>query len=343
MDYDEFVIEELRKVYGNYVDSFLREITRPNPRLYVRVNTIKADPGEVADRIGFKRDEDFPEALFTPIKGPFKVETYDDVVIVDKKTAESVMVGADVFRPGVKKVKARVGKRVTVISERGDVVGEGEFINSPDLVVKVDNSLYSSVKLSELPELAKGEIYVQGKSSMFVARLLDPRPGETIVDMNAAPGGKLTHVAQLQPKAKVLGFDHTARKVDKMRSLLAKMNAVAQVFEGDSRYLYEDFNLRDVDRVIIDPPCSAMGLRPKLYDKKTRKDILTFSEYQKQFLNSAYKILKKGGTLIYSTCTVTEMENEAVVEDGRFEVEKEVRFHPMQGMTGFFIAKLIKK
>ncbi len=343
MDYDNFVMDELRKIYGNQVGVFLDEIRKPNPRLYVRVNTLKADPGEIADKLGFKVDNDFPEAIFTPVLGPFEVQLHEDIVVVDKKTAESVMLGADVFRPGVKRIKARKGRRVSVVSERGDLVGEGEFINSIDVVIKVDRSIYSSVKLADLTELREGKIYVQGKSSMYVARILDPQPRETIVDMNASPGGKLTHVAQLEPRARILGFDHTGRKVEKMRSLLAKMNVPAQVFEGDSRYLFEDFNLKEVDKVMIDPPCSAMGLRPKLYDKKTEKDILTFSGYQKQFLNSAYKILKKGGTLVYSTCTVTELENENVVNDPRFETEFQIRFHPMQGMTGFFIAKLIKK
>jgi 16S rRNA (cytosine967-C5)-methyltransferase len=343
MEYDDFVMEELRKVYGNQLNEFLSDITKPNPRLYVRVNTILADPAEVAEELGFMKDEDFEEAIYTPIKGPFKVEINDGTVIVDKKTAESVMVGADVFRPGVKKIKGKTGQRVTVVSERGDPVGEGELVNSYNVVVRVDNSLYSSVKIAELLPLKEGKIYVQGKSSMYVAKILDPRPGELIVDMNAAPGGKLTHIAQLQPKARILGFDHTSKKVDKIRELLSRMKLPAQVFEADSRYLYEDFNLKDVDKVIIDPPCSAMGLRPKLYDKKTGEDLITFSRYQKQFLNSAFKVLKKGGTVVYSTCTVTELENEKVIDDPRFEVEYQIRFHPMQGMTGFFIAKLVKK
>ncbi len=342
MEYDDFVMEELRKVYGNQVNEFLSDITKPNPRLYVRVNTILADPADVAEELGFMKDEDFKEAIYTPIKGPFKVEINDGIVIVDKKTAESVMVGADVFRPGVKKIKGKTGQRVTVVSERGDPVGEGELVNSYNVVVRVDNSLYSSVKIAELLPLKEGKIYVQGKSSMYVAKILDPRPGELIVDMNAAPGGKLTHIAQLQPKARILGFDHTSKKVDKIRELLSRMKLPAQVFEADSRYLYEDFNLKDVDKVIIDPPCSAMGLRPKLYDKKTGEDLITFSRYQKQFLNSAFKVLKKGGTVVYSTCTVTELENEKVIDDPRFEVEYQIRFHPMQGMTGFFIAKLVK-
>ncbi|MEM3209908.1 MAG: SAM-dependent methyltransferase, partial [Saccharolobus sp.] len=98
------------------------------------------------------------------------------------------------------------------------------------------------------------------------------------------------------------------------------------------------------DKVIIDPPCSALGIRPKLYDKKTKQDILNFHNYQKQFLNSAYKILKKGGILIYSTCTVTTWENEKVIDDPRFSVDYVLRFHPnVHNITGFFIAKLIKK
>ncbi|MEM4768851.1 MAG: SAM-dependent methyltransferase, partial [Saccharolobus sp.] len=134
------------------------------------------------------------------------------------------------------------------------------------------------------------------------------------------------------------------RKVEKLRELVRLMNMNIEVYKADSRYLYEDFNIKDVDKVIIDPPCSALGIRPKLYDKKTKQDILNFHNYQKQFLNSAYKILKKGGILIYSTCTVTTWENEKVIDDPRFSVEYVLRFHPnVHNITGFFIAKLIKK
>jgi 16S rRNA (cytosine967-C5)-methyltransferase len=348
LDYDEFVIEDLREVYGSYINEFLESIKKPNPRVYVRVNTLKTTIDDVLRQLPqFKRDEDFEEAIYAEVKGPNKINIYDDKVIVDKKTAESAMMGANVYKPGVKKVIVSGNRKsyVTVYSDNGIPVAEGIYYGMhSDLVVEVTNSLYSSPKLADLELLKRGYIYAQGKASMYVAHLLDPQPNETIIDMTAYPGGKLTHIYQLQPKARIISFDHTSKKVEKLRELISKMQMRIEVYKADSRYLYEDFNIKNVDKVIIDPPCSALGVRPKIYDKKTKDDILNFHEYQKQFLNAAYKILKERGVVIYSTCTVTTWENEKVVEDPRFSVEYEIRFHPhVHNMTGFFIAKLIKK
>ncbi|TRM97901.1 SAM-dependent methyltransferase [Sulfolobus sp. B1] len=340
-------MEDLEEVYGEYVRDFLESIKKPNPRLYLRVNSLKTSVEAILNEYSeFKRDEDFEEAIYAEVKGPSKVNIYDNKVIVDKKTAESVILGANVYRPGVKKVEiVNPKKEVTVFSDNGIPIAEGIYNGlRNNLVVKVTNSVYSAPKISELDIIKEGIAYSQGKASMYVAHLLDPQPNEIIIDMTAYPGGKLTYIYQLQPKARVIGFDHTEKKVIRLRELISKMNMKIEVYKADSRYLYEDFNIKDVDKVIIDPPCSALGVRPKIYDKKSKEDILNFHNYQKQFINSAYKILRKGGVLIYSTCTVTSWENEKVVEDPRFSVEYEIRFHPnIHQMTGFFIAKLIKK
>ncbi len=335
---------DLEEVYGSYLNDFLESLKRPNPRLYLRVNTLKVSREELLERLPqFMPDEDFPEAIYVPVEGPKKLEMRESYVVVDKRTAESVMLGANVYRPGVKKVVGK-GREVSVVSENGVLVGEGVLVNSlTGLVVEVTNSLYSSVKVGELKEVREGLAYSQGKASMHVARILDPRPGETVVDMTAAPGGKLTHVYQLEPRVRLIGLDHTERKVERMRRLLQLMGVKAELYVKDSRYA-KDLGLRDVDKVIIDPPCSALGVRPKVYDKKTRRDIMVLHSYQKQFLNSAYEILKKGGVVVYSTCTVTTWENEKVIDHPGFEVEFTLRLHPhLHGTTGFFIAKLIKK
>ena len=344
LNYDDFILEDLRKVYGSYLNEFLGSLLIPNSRLYVRVNTLKTTIESILKALDFlQQDEDFEEALYVKLKGPNKIEEHNTKVIVDKRTAESVMMGADVYKPGVKKIIGN-GKEVNVVSENGVVVGEGELVNKGSLIVKVTNPLYQAPKFADLPQVREGEIILQGKASMYIAHLLDPKPDELIVDMTAYPGGKLTHVYQLEPRSRIIGFDHTRKKVLELNERLKKLKMRIEVYTADSRYLYEDFGIKDVDKVIIDPPCSNLGVRPKVYDKKTKKDIMDYHKYQKQFLNSAYKILKKNGVVIYSTCTVTTLENEKVVEDDRFKVEKIIRFHPnIHDMTGFFIAKLIKR
>ncbi|QKR00938.1 RsmB/NOP family class I SAM-dependent RNA methyltransferase [Metallosphaera tengchongensis] len=334
---------ELKIVYGSYFSDFLTSLGRPNPRLYLRLNTLRWDEIHEADLSIFNRDEDFEEAIYVNVIGPTKLEEYSSRIIVDKKTAESAIIGSNVYQPGIKKIEGN-GPIYSIFSENGVHVANGKLRAESEILVENVESIYRSVKISELDVIKKGLAISQGKSSMYVARMLDPRPAETIVDMNAYPGGKLTHIYQLEPRAKIIGFDHTNKKVQKLREVLVALRMKVPVVVGDSRYLYEDFNIREVDKVLIDPPCSAIGVRPKIYDRKTIGEIKNFQIYQKQFLNSAFKILKKKGVVIYSTCTVTLKENEEVVSDPRFEIERIVRFHPnLHETTGFFIAKLVKR
>ena len=203
---------------------------------------------------------------------------------------------------------------------------------------------------------------------MLVSKILDPQPRELIVDMCAAPGGKASHIYQLtKGEARVLAFDHSKKRIAKMVREFKRMKVNIEIHLADSRYLHVDYpSLRGkVDRVLIDPPCSSLGVRPKLYDSKRYKDIVDLRNYQIQFFKPAYELLRKGGVLVYSTCTVTLEENEEVIEEtvekyGFEPVEAKygslgskglgdkgyffMRFHPhIHDVTGYFIAKLIKK
>ena len=135
----------------------------------------------------------------------------------------------------------------------------------------------------------------------------------------------------------------------------------------DSRYLDVDFTklVGKIDKVLLDPPCSDIGVRPKVLDYKTYRQIVSNYNYQKQFIKVAYKLLKCNGILVYSTCTLTPMENEDIVryaESIGFEIleikipiaskglniypwyDRIVRFYPhIQDTPGFFIALLRKK
>jgi 16S rRNA (cytosine967-C5)-methyltransferase len=235
------------------------------------------------------------------------------------------------------------------------------------LAVRILVSRYRAPSLRELDEYKRGLIYDQSLPAQWVAHVLNPRSGELIVDMNCAPGGKLTHFAQVG-NCWILGFDRSMPKVSETLEHVRRLSlsTYIDVQLHDSRYLDVDFPrlVGKVDKVLIDPPCSSLGVRPKLIDVKTYEHIEITFRYQVQFLKPAYKLLKRGGLLLYSTCTVTPLENEVIVEHAvklGFEVEyvdipyKEVgitghewaymvaRFHPhVHDTPGFFIALLRK-
>jgi 16S rRNA (cytosine967-C5)-methyltransferase len=134
---------------------------------------------------------------------------------------------------------------------------------------------------------------------------------------------------------------------------------------GDSRYLDKDFPSLKADAVLVDPPCSALGVRPKIYDTTTHRKVTIVAEYQRQFLETAARILKPEGRIIYSTCTMTfeecEMQIASVCEKYKLIVERQKfnlgspgfgrfrqgvdcqRFHPhLHDTPGFFIGLLRK-
>lgn len=384
LNYDEHLLRTLKRVYRSDISLFLESIASPGPRLYARVNTMKAAPGEVIERLRARgidvyQDEELEEAIYFQVNGPFRLELKDKVVVAAKEAAESVMLGANLYAPGVIKCyhDVRRGDEVSIITRSGVPVAEGVVVadchesikKRMGVVVEVYRSLYRTTRIRELPEFGEGLIYPQSLPAMYVSRILNPRPGEVVVDLCAAPGGKTGHVVELSKgRATVIAFDRSKGKVSKMRSELSRLGHLPYVetWVADSRYVYEDFSWIRADKVLVDPPCSALGIRPKLEDLKTYEDVLRLSNYQIQFLRAATRILKPGGVVVYSTCTVTIEENEDVVDrivngDPCLEVAEVsvdraskgasglnrgfyVRFHPhLHGTPGYFIAKIIRK
>ena len=381
--YDEGLIECLRRVYGKDFNDFLRSLTSPPRRYYIRVNTLRINPGDLLDLLrdkGFRVyvDEVMEEALYFVVEGPFKVPIVDEFVVVDKFAAESVYLGANVYAPGVLGLSSgvRKGCEVNIVSPKGVIVGYGVVVEEPDkvlergrgILVKTLVSYYKAPKLHELEEYRLGYFYEQAYPSILTVRVLNPLPGEVIVDMCAAPGGKTTHIVELtKGKARVIAFDHSKKKLEKFRDNLRRLGLeeFVEVYRTDSRYLHLDYPWLKADKVLLDPPCTALGVIPKVHDEKRYIDVVNSREYQKQFIKSGYHILKPGGILVYSTCTVTIEENEEIIDfarkvgfkiiDAGFEdvgsrglegyefSDLVLRFHPhVHGTTGYFIA-LLKK
>ncbi len=315
------------------IENLFRSIRRPTSRYYVRVNTLLIDSYEMYKILREKKykihlDEHIPEALWFEVEGPFKIPSARKIVVADKYAAESVYVGANLYAPGIVKAKG-VSKRdeVLIIAPTGEEVAYGIAEMSEDeirkkrrgLAIRVIVSRYRVPSLRELEEYKKGLIYDQSIAAQWVSKILNPNYNELIVDMNCAPGGKLSHIIQLCSKARVIGIDRSMPKMMNTKETLErlKMYHICDIVLHDSRYIDIDFPklLERVDKVLIDPPCSSLGVRPKLIDVKTMRDIEILQKYQIQFLKPAYKILKRGGLLIYSTCTITVLENEKVIEE----------------------------
>jgi 16S rRNA (cytosine1407-C5)-methyltransferase len=175
------------------------------------------------------------------------------------------------------------------------------------------------------PLYEEGKFYVQGLSSMLPPLILNPQPGEDILDLTAAPGSKTTEIgALMQNQGHILANDLSPVRLFKLQANLNQQGVtIAQVKRGPGELLWRRFP-EQFDRTLIDVPCSMEGRiqenDPKSYEDWSVKKIKELSMRQKMLLRSAISATKPGGTIVYSTCTLAPEENEAVVQ---WALEKE--------------------
>lgn len=375
-------VAELRRAYGSLTGELLRRLSAPPRRLYMRVNTLLASREEVLrslkeEGVEAFADEHLEEAIYVEVEGPFRLDCDTDKYIqVDEQAGNSLMLGANLYRPGVLRASSfRKGDILAAYDEYGRRVACLEAVIDSRQLHEMESGLvgvnvaspYRAPRIRELRAYAKGLIYPQGYPSMVAVRLLNPREGELILDMNAAPGGKSSHIVQAsRGLARLIAVDrHT--KVRALAELLRRLGLYRNVIiiPYDSRYLDRDLLPRgSFDKVLIDPPCSNLGVRPLSPRPRGLGEIRALAQYQRQFLASASRLVKPGGIIVYSTCTLTLAENEenilyAIEELGLESAEAEgdvpwadkvkykgvvgYRYSPFgMDMPGFFIAILRK-
>src|SRR2546428_1489327 len=365
----------LRGFYGQRTDRVLSSMLAMPSRYYFRINTLKAErdatiQSMMSTGLHVEAHERLEDAAFIHPR-PSRIETDGNIVEADRIAAESVQLGAHLYAPGVKRCHGlRPGMKVTVVDGTGTPVGSGISHQSETSVltyrqgvaIEIRHSRSGLPSIMETPWYADGQIHLQSLPATLTSHVLDPKPGETIVDLNCAPGGKTSHISQLtRNQARIIGFDRNTRKIEKAKELMERMGCTNyQLISHDSRYVHRDFNIK-ADRVLVDPPCTALGIVPKLAVDTTAQNVENSADYQKQFLAAASDITKKQGTIVYSVCTISREECEDVAGFAEKELgltlEEQVpilgehgfdpghltqRFSPDTHETGYFIARFIK-
>jgi 16S rRNA (cytosine967-C5)-methyltransferase len=193
---------------------------------------------------------------------------------------------------------------------------------------------------------ARGAITPQSRASMLVARTLDPRPGETVLDMCAAPGTKTTHAAALTSgEGRVTAIEANPARADELRANCERMHAASiEVIVEDARLVKGQF-----DRVMLDAPCSNLGTlarRPDARWRKTPEQIDDLARLQSELLDAAAGATRSGGTLVYAVCTISPQEGPLQLEAFQArhpdfgEAARRQTLPHRDGTDGFFIARL---
>jgi 16S rRNA (cytosine967-C5)-methyltransferase len=220
-----------------------------------------------------------------------------------------------------------------------------------------------------LPGFREGLFVVQDEASQLAGILLEPQPGERVLDTCAAPGGKATHLAQLMDnRGELLAMDVSGSKLPLIQEAAQRLGITIIRTRMADLLQSGAFPADAFDRVLLDAPCSGLGVirrNPEAKWRLTPEDITRLAATQKVMLKNAIRMLRPGGVLLYSTCSTTLEENEAVVGDflsrhphcvlenlnqqfpdlrELFTEEGMFRAWPHRhGMDGFFSARIRKK
>jgi len=189
--------------------------------------------------------------------------------------------------------------RPTHYAPEGVIVERGQLRAAPDL----DPELYQ----------------MQDEASMLIAHLLQTQPGDKVLDVCAAPGGKTTHVAALtQNKAEIWALDLHEKRLGLLQGSAERLGAVIKTKQWDMTQPCTLFPAGSFNRVLVDAPCSGLGVlrrNPEARWRRTEDDVVRLAKLQKKLLANAAQLVAPGGLLVYSLCTTAAEESVAVIAD----------------------------
>lgn len=210
------------------------------------------------------------------------------------------------------RVNTLKGMKQQVINELSRIGIEGEPTASSPVGIKLRGfHIYKEIFF------LKGLIMAQDEASQLISYLLDPRPGEKILDACAAPGGKATHIAQImQDRGEVAAVDSDRKRMERLIENISNLglSSIKTVHADILEYTAQE----PFDRILLDAPCSSLGVirrRPDVKYRHKPQDLLRFRTNQQKILRHVSKFLKPGGVMVYSVCSTEPEEGEEVIKE----------------------------
>lgn len=274
-------------------------------------------------------------------------EVEEKSIIVGSSCAAAVLRGAEIFAPGIlaASISLNKGDKVAVYADLTNKLLKGST------KFEVQNYTFLGVGVARLSrsELFKdgiqaglgvimtrtchfqcprindemlkplSDLYLmQNLPSILTVHQLEIAANDKCLDMCAAPGGKTTHIASilagLNGQGHVLAFDKSKPKIQQIEANGQRFGVSDKITAAVQDSVRADLPSKSFDKILLDGPCSALGQRPMLVQESRAKELKSFAKLQKKLFEKAVELLKPGGLLVYSTCTITLEENESLVQ-----------------------------
>ena len=228
--------------------------------------------------------------------------------------AEAVLLAGNMRAPMSLRLDTRQLDRDACIASLAAVQIEAAAHPSVDTAIL----LQAPCDVLQLPGFDTGLLSVQDSSAQIAATLLRCEPGMRLLDACAAPGGKSAHLLQLTDDLDLDALDLSATRLQRVEQNLGRINKQARLLVGDVASPDDWFDGQAYDRILADLPCSATGVirrNPDIKLLRRESDIIALVAQQRQMLHVLWRLLKPGGIMLYSTCSILKDENENQVAD----------------------------
>ena len=314
--------------YKDYVNAVLREVCR-----------INLDEEDLGDEIKFSINKELLKMLN---------KSYSKKTV--KKLLKSFFYKSDFV---IKQNKLKENNLKTNLENQGFVLEEHPFLKDSFIVRNPESIIDTN-------EFKEGKFIIQDGSCSLCAEVLEPVENSIVLDICAAPGSKSCNIQEITNNQSIIYCnDINNNKIDRIKENVYKCGVEnVQYMNFDATILQEDL-INKFDRILVDAPCSATGVinkNPEIKLFRTKKDVEDLVGIQRRILENCEKYLKKGGILVYSTCSLLKEENEENVDyiENKLNLKREdidfygdknefIKLMPFQkGTQGFFISKFVK-
>lgn len=251
----------------------------------------------------------------------------------------------------------RVNTNIITRSKLSDQFKKYGFSTEESNISKDSLIVENPENIIDTEEFKKGLFTIQDQSSSLVSEILNPSEYSEVLDLCAAPGSKSTHIMQIMNnKGHLVSNDVSFNKLEKIKENFTRMNfKMPEITNYDASKSIEEFRNR-FDYILVDAPCSGLGVikrKPEIKIERQFEDIESLSHLQFEILENTYTYLKSGGHLVYSTCTLGDLENIDVVNKflekhrnlsiAKINGKDFIEILPSAKNDGFFICKIYKK